>query len=109
MLFTAAAIPLLIFGLCLLRERCCCCQDDDSETYAEDNRNLNFSAQMLAWFLCAGLSVCLLFLLGWVSVLLAGEFKLYNGVDRAGKLINTTLPLVTVNIFFCLLISDLLS
>ena len=96
MLFTAAAIPLLIFGLCSLRERCCCCQDD-SESYAEDNRNLNLSAQILAWFLCAGLGVCLLFLLGWVCVLLAGEFKMYSGVHRAGQLINNTIPLVRKN------------
>ena len=72
MLFTAAAIPLLIFGLCSLRERCCCCQDD-SESYAEDNRNLNLSAQILAWFLCAGLGVCLLFLLGWGLCLASGR------------------------------------
>lgn len=92
-LVTAAALPLLIFCLCLVKEKCCC-QDEEEQHSEEENRNLSLQAQIVAWCLCTSVGVCLLFLLGWVSVLLASDATVHGGVEQSGQYINATLPLV---------------
>lgn len=86
-------LPILFLCLWLLRN-CCCDQDEEDAT--NENKNLSFGAQVIAWFLSLVTGLLLLALLVWASLLLVGETRIYNGVETDKKLINSTIPLVGV-------------